>query len=120
MPFKNESLVPDFIECKQDIIKVEKLCYLHVKLTESLTFLDRELPPSTFDFTESDDFTRQYFVNLHENVKKFGVHNYRGARIPLKHNNIKVEELRSLLFRFNYQDIHILQFIEFGFSLGLW
>ena len=61
-----------------------------------------------------------YFVNLHSAVKMHGVHNYRGARIPLEHNNINVGNFRALLIKFCYPHIHILQFVEYGFPLGLW
>ena len=48
------------------------------------------------------------------------MHNYRGARIPLAHNNIIVCNFRSYLTKYRYPHLHILQFVEFGFPLGLW
>ena len=57
---------------------------------------------------------------MHNFVKSFGVHNYRGARIPLAHNNINVATFRDYLIKFKYPQIHIMQFVEFGFPLGLW
>ena len=120
MPFQHETNVPDFIECKPDILKLTALKPLHVNVTDNLVFMDRMLPPSDLSFIESESFSSEYFVNLHNEVKKFGVHNYRGTRLPLKHNNINVDNFRTLLCRYNYPDIHILQFVEFGFPLGLW
>ena len=83
-------------------------------------FQDRCLPKTSCVLSENTDFPMQYFVDLHNAVKLHGVHNYRGARIPLAHNNIIVEKFRYYLKKFDYPNIHILQFLEFGFPLGLW
>ena len=114
------SSVANFIECKPDITKLEKLKSCEVRVTDSLIFEDRLLPPTKCKFTEHSDYSKQHFVDLHNTVKSFGVHNYLGARIPLKHNNINVDKFRSYLIRFNYPQSHVLQFVEFGFPLGLW
>ena len=78
------------------------------------------LPPTDRKLTENEQFPPSYFIALHNDVVQYGVHNYRGARIPLPHNNINVERFREYLTGFNYPHIHIMQFIEFGFPLGLW
>ena len=106
--------------CNPDITKVEKLKSREVSVTSTLKFVDRLLPPTSCKFSEHPSFSKQYFIDLHNTVKSFGVHNYRGARIPLKHNNINVESLRMYLLKFNYPQIHLMQFVEFGFPLGLW
>ena len=112
--------VPDFVECKPDIIKPEVLRPLNVNVTDKIIFVDRMLPPTQFSFNENPAFTRSYFLNLHEAVKVYNVSNYKGARIPLQHNNINVDNFRSYLTKFSYPHIHILQYVEFGFPLGLW
>ena len=106
--------------CKPDITKLGILKPCEVEVTSTLKFMDRLLPPTQCKFVEHSTFTKQYFVDLHNTVKLSGVHNYRGARIPLAHNNIKVDNFRAYLSKFNYPHIHILQFVEFGFPLGLW
>ena len=111
--------MPNYFLCKPDIAKPEFLKSMTVKVTETLFFIDRILPPIA-SFAEHESFTMSYFVQLHKSVKAYNVHNYQGARIPLKHNNIKVDIFRSYLSKFNYPHIHILQFVEFGFPLGLW
>ena len=50
----------------------------------------------------------------------YNVNNCRGARIPLAHNKINVASFRDYLNRFKYPHTHILQYVEFGFPLGLW
>ena len=112
--------MPDYFVCKPDITKLENLKPCEVEVTSTVKFTDRLLPPTKCNFIEHSTFTKQYFVNLHNAVKLSGVHNYRGARIPLKHNNINVDQFRAYLTRFSYPHIHILQFVEFGFPLGLW
>ena len=112
--------MPDFIICEPDISKLDSLKPCEVTVTEKVKFTDRLLPPTECKLDEHATFSKSYFVNLHNAVKMHGVHNYRGARIPLAHNNIKVDRFRFFLTKFGYPHIHILQFIEFGFPLGLW
>ena len=50
----------------------------------------------------------------------YDTNNYRGARIRLEHNNINVDSFRSLLTKYSYPHMHLLQYVEFGFPLGLW
>ena len=78
------------------------------------------LPPTKCKLVEHPSFSRQYFLDLHKSVKSYNVNNYKGARIPLQHNNINVVNFRALLTKFSYPHIHILQYVEFGFPLGLW
>ena len=112
--------MPDFITCKPDVIKPDVLKPELVNVTPTLTFTDRVLPQSNHSLKENESFPCSYFVNLHEKVKAHGTHNYCGARIPLEHNNINVQNFRSYLWKFSYPNIQILQFIEFDFPLGLW
>ena len=120
LPFSGQSNVPDFIHCDPDLAKPELLRASLVNVTDKLCFTDRLLPDTKCVLAENECFPMSYFVNLHEAVKQHGVHNYRGARIPLAHNNIDVAKFRSYLTKYQYPHLHILQFIEYGFPLGLW
>ena len=120
LPFADQVIVPDFILCKPDVEKPDRLRTCNFEITDKLTFFDRELPPTDRIFIENKSFPSSYFIDLHNEVRSYGVHNYRGARIPLAHNNINVENFRAYLTKFKYPNIHIMQFIEFGFPLGLW
>ena len=115
-----QSHVPDFIVCKPDLEKPDGLKSCEVQVTENLKFMDRMLPPTGCKFVEHPVFNRAYFLDLHRAVKLYDTNNYRGARIPLKHNNIKVDNFRAYLTKYSYPHLHILQFVEFGFPLGLW
>jgi hypothetical protein len=112
--------VPDFIVCDPDIVKPDCLKNVDFQVTDKLVFKDRILPSTSCLFKENEHFPMSYFVNLHNVVKSYGVHNYRGARIPLAHNNINVDTFRSYLTKYSYPHLHILQFVQFGFPLGLW
>ena len=112
--------MPDFIECKPDLEKPESLKFCEVQITDSLKFMDRLLPPTSCNFAEHTVFNKAYFLDLHRAVKLYDTNNYRGARIPLQHNNILVEPFRSYLTKYAYPHMHIMQFVEFGFPLGLW
>ena len=112
LPFSRENNVPDFIECVPDIQKPEILKLHEVKISDNLQFMDRILPPTKCKLLEHPVFNRAYFLDLHESVKLYDTNNYRGARIPLKHNNINVECFRNYLVKFSYPHSHILQYVE--------
>ena len=112
--------MPDFIQCQPDLIKPDRLKPCEFVVSDNLTFIDRVLPPTNCVLVENIEFSSSYFVDLHEKVKFYGVHNYRGAKIPLQHNGINVTKFRDYLLKFEYPHIHLMQFIEFGFPLGLW
>ena len=120
LPYTGQSSLPVFIECKPDIIKTEFLKPVTVHVTDNLKFTDRMLPPTECKLVEHPTFSKDYYLNLHKAVKFYNVSNYKGARIPLQHNNINVSNFRALLTKFAYPHIHILQYVEFGFPLGLW
>ena len=120
LPFSDQKVVPDFIACDPDIVKPDVLKPILVNVTNTLTFTDRILPQSSRCLNENETFPCSYFVDLHNKVKLWETHNYCGARIPLEHNNINVQNFRYSLRKFSYPNIQILQFVEFGFPLGLW
>ena len=119
LPFSKSDSSSFFI-CKPDVPENVFLKPVKINVTDNVLFTDRILPQTSRTLSENAEFPSSYFVDLHNKVKAFGVHNYKGARIPLLHNNINVEAFRAKLAKFNYPDIHLMQFIEFGFPLGLW
>ena len=86
-------------------------------------FIDRELPPRENEPVFNEDFPVSYFVKLHERVAAAGTTypantpNHLGARIPLRHCQLKVDRWRYHLV--GYEGIDICQLIEYGFPLGL-
>ena len=115
-------LVPSTSEIPQfKLSEVPKQC---VVLPAYKVFIDRVLPQPNVDVIKSDpNFTPKHYVRLYEQVSapspyhKSGTPNYMGARIPLRHNRLNVSAWKRRLAP--YENREILQFIEFGFPLGL-
>ena len=100
-----------------DIGNVKKLPEKLVQLADKGEFIDKILPPLKEPFACNDEFPPAYFIDLHNKVRLAGTYNYAGARITLKHNKLNMKKFRELLI--NYDDTEVLQFMEFGFPLGL-
>ena len=100
-----------------DIGDTRSLIKLLVNLPDGQVFQDRVLPPATAIVAHNMEFPPSYFLNLHSEVKKGGTYNYAGARISLHHCKINITKFRSLLD--DYDDISVLQYLEYGFPLGL-
>ena len=85
-------------------------------------FIDKQIPQK-FDtcppiFRQSSEFNCDYFVDLHNHVVSTGKYNYAGARIELSHNTLMVDRFRELLPQ-GFEDLAVLQYMQFGFPLGL-
>ena len=85
-------------------------------------FSDKKIPAS-FDvnppmLSESFHYPCRYFVDLHNQIASYGTYNFAGARIPLKHSRLRVDKFRTLLPD-SFEDLAILQYMEFGFPIGL-
>ena len=100
-----------------DIADVQKLSTWPVELPEDVVFMDRVLPAATSDVCLNKEFPPEYFLQLHEKVKLGGTYNFAGSRVKLLHSQIKVDKFRCMLK--GYDDISILQFLDYGFPIGL-
>ena len=85
-------------------------------------FRDKKIPQK-YDLSppflkESSEFSKQYFVNLHEKVASYGNYNYAGARNVLLHSKLRVDKFRQILPE-SFEDIAILKYMQFGFPIGL-
>ena len=91
-------------------------------------FIDKSIPAPEVPLTVRPMFTPAYFRCLHNLVAAPGIRadgsrypantpNFLGARIRLQHVGMKVEKWRFHLF--GYEHVDLVQFIEFGFPLGL-
>ena len=88
-------------------------------LDNGLVFHDKLLPdPKQNLIPDNCQFSKEYYVKLHYDVSKFSTYNHLGARIALEHNSLNVKRFRELLPP-DYDDKVVLQYIEFGFPLGL-
>ena len=86
-------------------------------------FIDKVLPPIAANLHQCQEFPLDYFVGLHTlvstptTVYPAYTPNYRGARIPLQHTGLNIPRWRHHLI--GYEDSEIVQFLEYGFPLGL-
>ena len=118
---KNAASVFDFSPAAKDLEKVSNLKPLFYVLNNGLVFCDRQLPPPTFEcFPDTDKltFSKDYYVDLHFKVAAFKTYNHLGARIPLNHSPLNIKKFRELSSP-DYDDMVVIQYMEFGFPLGL-
>ena len=78
LPYHENVVVKNDL-CKLDVAKPEILKPCQIKIANDLTFTDRLLPETSCKFFEHERFSKSYFVDLHNRVRAFGVHNYKGA-----------------------------------------
>ena len=102
---------------KSDISAGVYLKPLYFVLNDGSTFLDKHLPKS-YIFPINEEFDKNYFVSLHNKVISFGTYNYSGSRTKLGHSKINLSKFRELLPPY-FSDLALLQYLEFGFPLGL-
>ena len=82
-------------------------------------FIDKLLPDPSSQLTpRAPNFSKEYYVQLHYHVSSFNDYNHLGARVPLQHSCLRVKKFRELLPA-DYEDSVILQYMEYGFPLGL-
>ena len=105
----------DTMSAPKDLEKGTYLKPLYFVLDNGQVFHDKLLPDPvdklTLDFIK---YSREYYIDLHYNVSSYQNYNHLSARIPLNHSNLKVSKFRELLSP-NYDDMVILQYMEFGF-----
>jgi hypothetical protein len=99
---------------------LEENCFI---LPGNNVFIDKVLPSIIVPLTQRMDFPVEYFVALHKLVSTptttypAYTPNHRGARIPLQHTRLNIPRWRHHLT--GYEDAEIIQFLEFGFPIGL-
>ena len=90
---------------------------LYFVFQNGFVFHDKHLPGGLI-YEENFNFNCHYFTSLHEQVSSYNTHNFNGARISLQHSKINIKKFRELLPTY-FSDLAILQYLEFGFPLGL-
>ena len=127
LPFGSSDDMAGFEIPAKPILKPGLLKSCGFVLPNGKCFMDKILPRPSVQLVENDDFNSAYFVDLHHRATapgqrgqytwKQGTPNYLGARIPLKHVKFNLASWRKHLI--GYEKIEILQYMEFGFPLGL-
>ena len=99
---------------------LEDTCFV---LPGNSIFVDKILPPTSLYLNQHSGFPVDYFVSLHKLVSAPGstyaayTPNHLGARIPLQHSKLNIPRWRHHLL--GYEQAEIVQFLEFGFPIGL-
>ena len=129
LPFKTSEDIPSLLgTAPKQIHKVGGLQDLQVKLPCGKDFLDKVLPKPKHFLEPNACFTGDYLVALHNIVSAPGYRgdgtvypaytpNHLGARIPLPHTKLHIKKWRQHLI--GYENIELLQHMEYGFPLGL-
>ena len=113
------SKTEDVTSCPRDLAKGTYLKPIYFVLNDCSVFFDKLLPKPSFTLLPDNlAFTTDYYDDLHFKVSLFNNFNHLGACIPLKHSKLNVKRFRELLPQ-DYDDSAILQYMEFGFPLGL-
>ena len=128
LPFAGSDIPVDFITPAKPVAKTSSLKEVRLSFNDKV-FVDRLLPPPVKLLTPHVRFTPTYYVALHNLASSPGndgrgfwyqanTPNYRGARIPLVHTGLNIINWRKHLT--GYGDCsELLQFMEYGFPLGL-
>ena len=124
MPFAGEEEVTLFtVKPAKPSIRLSSLqdtCYI---LPGNIVFTDKVLPKPSVTLAENGNFPVEYFTALHRLVAAAGpfypalTPNFRGARIPLRHTRLNIQRWRHHLV--GYGEAEIVQYLEYGFPLGL-
>ena len=128
LPFSGDDIPLSFTAPAKPVVKTGSLKEIQINYNGKI-FIDRQLPAPTKSIKPHPRFTPTYFVALHNLVASRGhdgngfwypsnTPNYRGARIPLAHTGLNIKNWRKLLIGYGESN-ELLQFMEFGFPLGL-
>ena len=129
LPFLSveDAVQTGFIMPAKPVQKVSCLQDRHIPIPKG-SFTDKFLPAPSHELVLREKFTGDYFVALHNLVSAAGMRadgstypaftaNHLGARIKLVHTGLKPERWRTHLI--GYENAEVVQFIEYGFPLGL-
>ena len=128
LPFQQLEDIPAFLGlAPKQVHKVNSLPDLAVTMPTAV-FMDKLLPAPASNLKANDTFTADYYIALHNISAAPGMRgdgstypaytpNHIGARVKLPHVGLKVDRWRHHLT--GYEDAEVVQFVEFGFPLGL-
>ena len=127
LPFSHTEIPCSFLVPAKPVVKTNSLKEIRISFNNN-TFTDRLLPQAALPMSTHPRFTPSYYVALHNLAAGPGhdgngfyysenTPNYLGARIPLAHTGLDLVNWRRHLV--GYADSELLQFLEFGFPLGM-
>lgn len=129
LPFAQaDEVPPSFLVPAKPVARTNHLKEIKISFNDGM-FIDRVLPDSNKALTPHPRFTPTYYVALHNLAASTGhdgngfwypsnTPNYMGARIPLVHTGLNIENWRYHLT--GHGEVNeLLQFLQYGFPLGL-
>ena len=128
LPFEHLEDMTDILgEAPKQLHKVNALLDLRVSIPGG-SFIDKVLPEPSHILEPNKIFTTEYFVSLHNVTAAPGIRpdgsaypaftpNHLGARVSMPHVKLRLDRWRYHLV--GYEDIELVQMMEFGFPLGL-
>ena len=127
LPFMNADDMSDSDPPARPLLKPSFLKESVFALSKDKLFVDRMLPPPSINLEKHCNFHVRYYVDLYRKTSAPGSRgqyswpantpNYIGARVPLIHTSFKLDVWRKHLI--GYKSPELVQFLEFGFPLGL-
>ena len=127
LPFHGTEDISDFLVPAKPVMKPGLLKDTLFTLPSGVSFVDKILPRPTLPLIEHAEYPVDYYVGLHNKCSAAGSRgqykwpaytpNYIGARVRLKHTTFNLENWRRHLI--GYQNPEIIQYLEFGFPLGM-
>ena len=127
LPFIDAVDLSDFGQPVKPVIKPGLLRESCFALSQDKLFIDRVLPAPEVSLVKHSEFPVSYYINLYKVTSSAGSRgqyswpantpNYLGARVPLTHTSFKLDAWRKHLV--GYTSPELVQFLEFGFPLGL-
>ena len=127
LPFMEDVDLSALLKPAKPVLRSRTLSGFDVEIPGDV-FVDRLLPVPDIQLCGHQRFTPAYFVALGNLVSAAGYNkagfsypaqtpNFKGARIPLLHTGLKIERWRHYLT--GYENNEIIQFLEYGFPLGI-
>ena len=128
LPFHMTEDIPAVLGlAPKQVLKVNQLRDMSVRMPSGV-FTDKALPAPAHDLKKNNIFTGEYYVALHNVAAAPGLRadgssypaftpNHLGARVTLPHLALNLDRWRYHLT--GYEDGEIVQFMEFGWPLGL-
>ena len=127
LPFDGSEDMSDFLIPAKPIMKPGLLKNTMFTLPSGISFVDKILPKPSVPLLEHSEYNAAYFIDLHNQCSAPGnrgqykwpayTPNYIGARVSLQHTSFHLESWRKHLI--GYESPELIQFLEFGFPLGL-
>ena len=127
LPFMDAEDLGDYGQPAKPVLKpgfLKNSCFV---LSKDQIFINKLLPPPEVDLVKHPEFPASYYIDLYRKASAPGrrgqflwpadTPNHLGARIPLSHTTFNLEAWRKHLI--GYEQPEIVQFLEYGFPLGL-